>query len=130
MFIALIGILIGIAIGVLTPVSIPLALSRYTAVAVLAIVDSLLGAVRAEIDAEHDTGIFVSGLLLNSVLAIAITYFGDRLGLELYLGVIVVFTLRMFRNVASIRYHVWQQWTERGKRPSRQQRTDDRPTTL
>lgn len=130
MFIALIGISIGIVVGVLAPISIPLELSRYTAVAVLAIVDSLLGAVRAETDREHDTGIFVSGLLLNSVLAIAITYFGDRLGLELYLGVIVVFTLRMFRNVASIRYHYWRQFSEKGKRAGKLPRADDRTTTL
>lgn len=107
MAIALIGILVGLLIGIIAPVSIPLTLSRYTAVAVLAIVDSLLGAIRADSDHEYSTSVFVSGLLLNSLLAIAITYFGDQLGLELYLGVIVVFSLRMFQNIAKIRYHYW-----------------------
>ena len=116
MIIALIGLFIGLAIGLIAPVTIPLTLSRYTAVAVLGIIDSLLGAVYADTKREYESGIFVSGLLLNSLLAIGITYFGDRLGLELYLGVIVVFSLRMFQNVAGIRYHFWQQFQDkRGK---------------
>jgi len=108
MVIALIGLIFGLLIGIVAPITIPLTLSRYTAVAVLGIIDSLLGAVNADTKSEYDPGIFISGLVLNSILAIGITYFGDRLGLELYLGVIVVFTLRMFQNVASIRYYYWK----------------------
>jgi len=85
-------------------VAIPLVLSRYTAVAVLAIFDSLLGAVRADIEGEYDARIFLSGLVFNMAIAGGITYLGDQLGLELYLGVIIVFTLRMFSNGARLRY--------------------------
>jgi small basic protein len=33
-----------------------------------------------------------------------ITYLGDRLSIDLYLAVIVVFMIRIFTNIATIRY--------------------------
>ncbi|MBI4975532.1 DUF1290 domain-containing protein, partial [Candidatus Peregrinibacteria bacterium] len=45
---AVIGILVGIIIGINTSVSIPLEYIKYTAVVIVGILDSLLGAIRAE----------------------------------------------------------------------------------
>jgi small basic protein len=104
MFLAILGICIGLVIGYFMPIAIPLVLSRYTAVAVIAIFDSLIGAIRADIEGEYDARIFLSGLVFNMAIAGGITYLGDQLGLELYLGVIIVFTLRMFSNGARLRY--------------------------
>jgi len=104
MWFALIGLLIGIAIGIFAPLSIPVEFARYTAVGILGILDSILGAVRADLQGKYNSSIFISGLFFNMALAILITYIGDRLGLDLYLAVLVVFTLRIFDNVATIRY--------------------------
>jgi small basic protein len=104
MWFALIGLIFGIVIGIFAPLSIPLEFARYTAVAILGILDSLLGAVRADLQGKYDSAIFISGLVFNMALASAITYLGDRLGLDLYLAVLVVFTLRIFSNIATIRY--------------------------
>ncbi len=104
MWFALIGLIFGIAIGIFAPLSIPLEFARYTAVGILGILDSLLGAIRADLQGKYNSSIFISGLFFNMVLASAITYLGDRLGLDLYLAVLVVFTLRIFNNIATIRY--------------------------
>lgn len=104
MWFALIGLLIGVAIGIFAPLSIPVEFARYTAVGILGILDSILGAVRADLQGKYDSSIFISGLFFNMALAILITYIGDRLGLDLYLAVLVVFTLRIFDNIATIRY--------------------------
>lgn len=104
MWFALIGLVFGITIGIFAPLSIPLEFARYTAVGILGILDSLLGAVRADLQGKYDSSIFISGLFFNMALASAITYLGDRLGLDIYLAVLVVFTLRIFGNIATIRY--------------------------
>lgn len=104
MWFGIIGIAIGIAIGIFAPVTIPIEFARYTAVGILGILDSIFGAVKANLQGKYDLTIFISGLLFNMLLAIAITYIGDRLGIDLYLAVLVVFTIRIFNNIGTIRY--------------------------
>ena len=99
-----IGLTIGIIIGLNTPVEIPMEFARYTAVGILGILDSLLGAVRADLQKKYNTTIFLSGLVFNMTLAMLITYLGDKLSLDLYLAVLIVFTFRIFANLATIRY--------------------------
>lgn len=104
MWYGIIGLILGLVIGFLAPLSIPIQFARYTAVGILGILDSILGAVRADLQGKYDSMIFISGLLFNMTLAMGITYLGDRLSLDLYLAVLIVFTLRMFSNMATIRY--------------------------
>ena len=75
------------------------------AVAILAALDSVLGAVRAELDGVYDNRIFISGFLVNAIVAVLLTFIGDRLGLDLYLVALITFGLRIFDNVALIRRH-------------------------
>jgi small basic protein len=102
-WLALLGLLLGLGIGVVFSLSIPAEYSRYTAMAILAALDSVLGAARAELDGEFDNRIFLSGFFVNIVLAGGLTYLGDRLGVELYLAAIVAFGVRLFNNLAIIR---------------------------
>lgn len=100
MVFALVGILLGIVIGWFLPFTIPIEFTRYTAVVILGITDSLIGAIRAQLTHNHyDPWIFATGLFFNILLAFVITLFGDMLGLDLYLAATVVFTFRIFRNV-------------------------------
>lgn len=104
MLFALIGILAGIAIGWFLPFTIPIEYTRYTAVVILGIIDSLIGAIRAELTKDnYDPWIFTTGLFFNILLSLGITLFGDMLGLDLYLAATVVFTFRIFRNVGIAR---------------------------
>src|SRR6266571_1447561 len=50
--------------------------------------------------------VFISGLLVNSLAAGALTYLGDKLGVELYFAAIVAFGVRIFDNLAVIRRHL------------------------
>ena len=104
MWYAIIGLIIGIIVGAITPLSIPMQFARYTAVGILGILDSILGAAKSDLQGKYDPYIFISGLFFNMILAISITYLGDRLSLDLYLAVLIVFTMRMFSNIAAIRY--------------------------
>ena len=63
------GLLIGVIIGLMFSVSIPANYARYTAIAILAALDSILGAARADLEDEYDSQIFLSGLVTNMLLA-------------------------------------------------------------
>ncbi len=97
------GLLIGLGIGMAFSLTIPAEYSRYTAMAILAALDSMLGAIRAELKGEFDNRIFVTGFFSNIVLAGLLTFLGDRLGVELYIAAVVAFGVRMFNNLAIIR---------------------------
>jgi small basic protein len=104
MYIAIIGLLIGIGIGTISPLHIPVQLANYTAIGILGILDSMLGALRSDLQGKYDANIFLSGLIFNMALAVGITYLGDKLNLDLYLAAIIVFTIRIFGNLGTIRY--------------------------
>ncbi len=99
------GLLVGVLLGLVLNVNVGFELSRYSAVAILAALDSVLGAVRAELEGVYDNRIFVSGFVVNTVVAVLLTFIGDRLGLDLYLVALITFGLRIFQNVALIRRH-------------------------
>ncbi|MFM2105886.1 MAG: hypothetical protein RL338_918 [Chloroflexota bacterium] len=105
MLVPLAGLLVGIILGLVLNVNVGYELARYSAVAILAALDSVLGAIRAELDGAYDNRIFISGFVTNAIVAVLLTFVGDRLGLDLYLVALITFGLRIFQNVALIRRH-------------------------
>jgi small basic protein len=106
----ILGLLIGLVLGAALSLTIPAEYSRYTAMAILAALDSVLGAVRSEMAGEFDNRIFLSGFFANIVLAGGLTFLGDRLGVELYIAAIVAFGVRLFNNLAIIRRQLLTRW--------------------
>jgi small basic protein len=104
-WIPLAGLLLGVLLGLVLQVSVSFELARYSAVAILASFDSVLGAVRAELDGTFNDRIFLSGFIVNALVAVLLTFLGDQLGLDLYLVALIAFGLRIFNNVALIRRH-------------------------
>jgi len=104
-WIPLAGLLLGVLLGLVLQVSVSFELARYSAVAILAAFDSVLGAVRAELDGTFNDRIFLSGFIVNALVAVLLTFLGDQLGLDLYLVALIAFGLRIFNNVALIRRH-------------------------
>jgi len=104
-FLPLVGLVVGVVAGYLLNVNVGFEFTRYTAVAILAAMDSVLGAVRAELDGVYDNRIFISGFITNAIVAVILTFIGDRLSLDLYLVALINFGFRIFNNVALIRRH-------------------------
>jgi len=94
-----------VILGLLSPVTIPITYARYTAVALLAALDSIFGALKAYIAGTFEPRVFFSGLLTNMTLAGGLTYFGDKLGVDLSIAAIVAFGVRIFNNLGAIRRH-------------------------
>ena len=105
MWLPLLALVIGVLIGLQFSFTVPAEYARYTAVAILAALDSILGAVRAEINKAYDNRVFITGLLSNVSLAIGLTFLGERLNVDLSLAAVIAFGVRMFDNVAIIRRH-------------------------
>ena len=99
----LIGLFIGVVVGVLMPFNIPSQYSKYVAVAILACLDSLLGGMVASAQNKFNLKIFLTGFFGNSLLAGALAFVGDRMGLELYLAAVFAFGNRLFLNFATFR---------------------------
>lgn len=113
---AIIGIIIGVLMGLTVNFPIPLELTKYTAVIIMGILDALFGAIRAEVTKDKfNAVIFITGLLFNVILSVAITLLGDKLGLDLYLAAAFVFTFRIFSNVGITRRAVLQNLLEKSK---------------
>ena len=99
MLLPLAGLLVGVAAGLLLNVNVSFELARYSAVAIVAALDSVLGAVRAELDGVYDNRIFISGFVTNASVAVLFTFIGDRLGLDLYLVALITFaTASLFQE--------------------------------
>jgi small basic protein len=107
--IAALGLLLGILAGLLFAPDVPLALQNYLPIAVVAALDAVFGGLRAYLDGIFDDKVFVVSFFSNVVIAAAIVYLGDQLGVggQLSTGVIVVLGIRIFSNVAAIRRHLF-----------------------
>lgn len=109
MYLIIIALAIGLVIGGFLQFDIPPEYARYTAVAIVGILDSLFGAIRASIENKYDTLVFLSGLMFNILVAILITFFGDKLNLDLYLAILVAFMIRIFANIGLMKTTVVSQ---------------------
>ncbi len=103
MLIAILGILLGIFVGLYIPFEFSTISSLYVSVGLLAAIDSIIGALRASIENKFDGLIFISGFFVNAILAIALSYLGDKLGVPIYYAAIFVFGTRLFNNIGVIR---------------------------
>lgn len=109
-FIAIIlGCVIGAVIGVNMPM-ISYTYSGYLAIAIIAALDSVFGGIASTLNKKFDLKIFVSGFFGNAILAMLLTYLGQKLNVDIYLAAIVVFVGRMFNNLGIIRRYYIERW--------------------
>ncbi len=111
----LIGLIIGFVFGILSPLYIPSQYSQYIAIAILAILDSVFGGIKASLQGNFNTHVFLSGFFGNTFLAAFLTYIGKKLDVDIYLVGIIVFGTRLFKNFAIIRRFLLNKLQKDGK---------------
>ena len=67
---------------------------------------------------KYNNLIFISGFITNALLAMVLTYIGDKLGVPLYFAAIFVFGGRLFNNLAVLRRLAIDKYFERKTRKS------------
>lgn len=102
LFAIVVGCIIGALIGMNIP-TIPYTYSGYLAIGIIAALDSVFGAITSSLKKNFDMKIFLSGFFVNAILAMALTYLGQKLNVDIYLAAVVVFVGRMFNNLGTIR---------------------------
>jgi small basic protein len=103
MWLPILGLIGGILVGQLVTVQIPIDYVKYTAIAILAAMDAVFGGIRAQLDNKFDLKWFVTSFFANTALAGLLAYMGDLLGVDIYLGAVVAFSIRLFTNLSFIR---------------------------
>lgn len=119
MYIPIIGALVGIFLGIILPYDIPINFVKYTAIAIMAALDAIFGGIRAQLGQKFVFYKFISSFFTNTALAALLAYLGDILGIDIYLGAVVVFSLRIFQNLSLIREEIFDRvwwWHAGGNR--------------
>lgn len=112
MWLPLIGLLLGILVGQIFPLQIPIDYVKYTAIAILAAMDAVFGGMRAQLESKFDLKWFISSFFANAALAGLLAYLGDLLGVDIYLGAVVAFSIRLFTNLSFIRGELLEAFSE------------------
>lgn len=117
MIVGILILLIFMICGILTGLNvvIPYSYSSYIAVAILACLDSVFGALVASIEKKFKMNTFLSGFFGNAVIAIFLVYLGERLNVELYLAAVIVFGGRLLNNFGNIRRDTLDNIDKKGK---------------
>ena len=108
--IAVLGLLVGILLGLVFQPDVPIRLEPYLPIAVVAALDAVLGGIRARLEGSFDDKQFVVSFISNVLVAALIVFLGDQLGVGslLSIGVVVVFGVRIFGNLAAIRRRLFR----------------------
>jgi small basic protein len=113
------GFALGFAlvVGVRVPIPVPYDYASYLSLATLAGLDSILGGIRAGLEGKFRNDIFLSGFIVNMVVAVLLAALGDQIGVEgLYLAAVVTLGGRIFWNLSVIRRHLLDRRVVRGQK--------------
>jgi len=102
-WIPVIGLIVGFLIIYATKFSVPADYASYLSLATLAGLDTIFGGIRAAMEGKFDENIFVSGFVMNTMLAAGLAYLGDQLGVDLFLAAVIALGGRIFLNLSLIR---------------------------
>lgn len=112
-----VGFLVGFAAALkLWPVGVPLVAAEYPSVAVVAGLDSVFGGIRAGAERRFRSDVFLSGFIVNMILAVLLVYLGQVIGVDLYIAAVVTLGGRMFLNLSVIRRHWLERHPARGEK--------------
>lgn len=112
------GFLAGFAITYLAwGRGVPFDAADYLSLAVLAGLDSVFGGIRAGVERRFRSDVFLSGFLMNMILAVMLVFVGTKIGVQdLYLAAVVTLGGRIFLNLSVIRRHWLERHTVRGEK--------------
>ena len=107
------AVLIGILCGVFIPYNIPPSFTPFLAMGLLAACNTLFGGIAAQMHHKFEVSTFVTGFFTNTILSMALTFAGAKLGVDFSLAAIVYFGTRIFNNLAKIQHCILQKDSKR-----------------
>jgi small basic protein len=117
-WIPIIGAIVGVVLGLNFQYDIPLAYVKYTSIAILAALDAIFGGMRAQLSQKFLFSKFITSFFTNAALAAMLAYLGDIVGVDIYMGAVVAFSIRLFQNLSIIRETLLERlWRNDKRRP-------------
>ena len=101
-----IGVVIGFIAVYFLQASVPPYLAPYVSLAAIAALDAILGGIRAGVEGKYHDDILLSGFIVDTLLAAGLAYLGDRIGVDLFLAVLVAIGGRILLNLSLIRRYL------------------------
>ncbi|MEQ1932465.1 MAG: small basic family protein [Fimbriimonadaceae bacterium] len=83
---------------------------QYLAIACLAGLDTVCGGIRTGLEGKFNSAVFYSGFIFNICIAFGLAWFGDRIGINLFLIAALVLGQRIFSNLSIIRRQLLTKW--------------------
>ena len=109
-FIPILALIVGVILGIVIKVPMPSWLTIYLGVATVAGLDSVFGGIRSAIEAKFRADVFMTGFFANVLIAFALTFLGDKIGVNIRLVTILVMGTRIFTNLSLIRRQILTKW--------------------
>ena len=95
-----IGLATGIFLGYVFQVPVD---EKFSAVILLAAVDSICGGIAAKLNFNFNDSILIGGFLTNLIFGLILILLGNFFDLELYYIALLIFGLRIFKNISAIK---------------------------
>jgi small basic protein len=105
-WISLMAGVVGFLLVYYSKIIVPPDYGAYLSIAALAGLDSVIGGARAAQTGKFKRRIFISGFLTAVIVAVVLTWFGERLGVQIFLAVGFVFVYRIMQNLSIIRWYL------------------------
>lgn len=110
--IPVIALVVGILIGLMLNEPLGGTFGVYVAVACLAGLDTICGGIRSNLEGRFDSMIMVTGFFANVLFAFALSWLGDRIGINIFLVCAFIFGQRIFNNLGFIRRILLTRWQD------------------
>lgn len=104
MWLPLLAMIVGFVVVLFFQIDINPSYTEYFAIAVIAGLDSIIGAIHSGFEKKFNDRVFVSGFFANIIIACGLLYLGNQLSIP-YIGIAIVVALiiRIFNNVGYVR---------------------------
>lgn len=107
MWLPLLAVVVGFFAVYLLKVPIPGMYAQYIGVAVVAGLDSIVGAIHSSIEGNFNDRIFVTGFFTNAALAAGLLYLGNSLKIQyVAIAILVALFIRIFNNLGFVRRYL------------------------
>lgn len=109
-YVPIIALVVGVVVGIFIRPSVAGEAGIYFGLAVIAGLDSVFGGMRSALESKFRTDVFVTGFVANILIAAFLAWFGDKIGVDIYLAAILVLGMRIFNNLSLIRRQMLTKW--------------------
>ena len=124
----LVALVVGVAVALALNLSLGGLGGQYLAVACLAGLDTVLGGVRAGLDGKFQNIVFVTGFVVNILVAFFLAWLGDQIYINMFLAVALALGTRIFNNLSFIRRLLLTRWEDSVARRQREALAAQPPT--